>query len=78
MEALAFLASADLTERQKAAYNADMSWLAAKILHAFAGGGRFDIESPTAFAQRLDGKAQPKDTRTAQQIKDNMIAALDD
>lgn len=76
VEGLALLASADLAERQKAAYNADMMWFTAKIVYSFAGGKHFDIDSPSQFAREIDSR-KPKDNRTAQQIKDDLIAALD-
>ena len=55
-----------------------MSWLIASLIHQIGGGGRLDVEAPSARYRKMCGiKDVQKDTRTEQQIADDVIAALE-
>ena len=77
MEGLALLAAADLAQRQKADYAADVLWYLTRAVNAFFGNRHFSLDPPSRFARMIEGRAEPEDTRTEQQIADDVIARLE-
>lgn len=71
------LAAADMAERRKAEYTADVLWLLTRAVHVFMGARDFSVDAPSRYARVIDGRTKPADTRTERQIADDVIARLE-
>lgn len=75
MDALGLLAVADLQERNVQTYGADMTWLLLRCVGAFLGASIDGLDSPSNFAKTMNDRT-PKDNRTAEEIKNDILARL--
>lgn len=71
------LVAADQEERAHALYAADMSWLIASMIHQIGGGGKLDVESPSARYRDMQEKKQMRPKETEAEIAAKVIKRLE-